>query len=245
MKTIIICGGSGFLGIEVCKSLSKKYKILLLDLKKPAINLSEFKNIKFINFNLSNSYKFEKLLINIKEKYKEIYGLINLIYPEKFKTEKNLLSIKETSFTKSLNKHIATYFIICQKFIKVFSKTKKPIRIINFSSIYGEILPKFEIYKNTKMYVPLDYCISKNAIIVMTKYLAKYFKKKNIIINSISPGGVFDNQDKKFIKKYTDNCINKGMLDSKDIICGVNFLLDENNIYYNGQNLIIDDGFTL
>lgn len=245
MKTIIICGGSGFLGIEVCKSLAKNYRVLLLDLKKPNINLSEFNNIKFMKFNLNDSQKLEKLLINIKKDYKDVYCLINLIYPEKFKTEKNILNIKKGSFAKSLNKHIVIYFTICQKFIKIFSKTKKQIRIINFSSIYGEILPKFEIYNNTKMYVPLDYCISKNSIITMTKYLAKYFKKKNIIINALSPGGIFDNQDKKFLKRYKENCLNKGMLDAIDIISGVNFLLDEKNSYYNGQNLIIDDGFTL
>jgi NAD(P)-dependent dehydrogenase (short-subunit alcohol dehydrogenase family) len=244
MRTIIICGGSGFLGLEVCKSLSNKYKILLVDLKKPKINLYEYKNIKFIKLNLKNSDKFEKFLVNVKKKYQDIYCLINLIYP-KFKTEKNILSIKKNSFSKSLNTHILIYFTNCQKFIKIFSKAKRQIRIINFSSIYGKIIPKFEIYKNTKMYVPLDYCISKNSIITMTKYLAKYFKRKNIIINALSPGGIFDYQDKKFLKRYNENCLNKGMLDAKDIISGVNFLLDEKNSYYNGQNLVIDDGFIL
>ena len=32
---IIITGGSGFLGYEVAKELSKKYKVYIIDIKKP------------------------------------------------------------------------------------------------------------------------------------------------------------------------------------------------------------------
>ena len=92
---------------------------------------------------------------------------------------------------------------------------------------------------------PIEYSASKAGIINMTKYLAKYFKKKNIRVNCISPGGILDNQPEAFLKKYKKDCLSKGMLDPKDLCGTLNFLLSEDSRYINGQNIIIDDGWSL
>ena len=95
------------------------------------------------------------------------------------------------------------------------------------------------------MTAPIEYCTSKSGIILMVQYLAKYYKGKNIRINSISPGGIFDNQPKKFITKYKKSCLNKGMLDPEDINGTLLFLLSDASKYINGQNIIVDDGWVL
>ena len=79
----------------------------------------------------------------------------------------------------------------------------------------------------------------------MTKYMAKYFKGKNIRFNCISPGGVFDNQDIKFVEKYNSFCLNKGMISPQDLNGILIFLLSDESMFINGQNIIVDDGFTL
>ena len=75
--------------------------------------------------------------------------------------------------------------------------------------------------------------------------MAKYLKGKNIRVNSISPGGIKNNQDKKFEELYRLKTINKGMLDSSDLNGTLLFLLSDMGEFINGQNLIIDDGFSL
>ena len=92
---------------------------------------------------------------------------------------------------------------------------------------------------------PIEYSIIKSGIINMTKYLAKYFKGSNIRFNCISPGGIRDNQPKSFIKKYKDSCLSKGLLDSDDLLSAFKFLLSEESKYVNGQNIIIDDGWSI
>ena len=85
----------------------------------------------------------------------------------------------------------------------------------------------------------------KSALINLTKYMAKYFKGSNIRFNSVSPGGIFNNQPDSFIKNYKSYCHDKGMLDPQDIDGAIIFLLSDSSKYINGQNIIIDDGFTL
>jgi len=95
------------------------------------------------------------------------------------------------------------------------------------------------------MTVPIEYATSKAGIISMTKYLAKLYGRKNIRVNCVSPGGVEDNQPILFKKKYRKSCLNKGLLSPKDLTGLIKFLLSEESKYVNGQNIIIDDGWTL
>ena len=93
--------------------------------------------------------------------------------------------------------------------------------------------------------MPVEYAAIKSGMLHLTKYLAKYHKGKNIRVNAISPGGIQNNQSNSFLKMYRDKCLNKGMLDTNDLIGTLIFLLSDMSKYINGQNIIIDDGFNL
>ena len=75
--------------------------------------------------------------------------------------------------------------------------------------------------------------------------MSKYYKNKNIRVNCISPGGIRNNQSNLFITKYRKSCNSKGLLDGKDISKLILFLLSDKSKYISGQNLVIDDGWTL
>ena len=131
-----------------------------------------------------------------------------------------------------------------QSFLSILKK-KNNGNLILISSIQGVRPPKFEHYNNLKMVSPIEYSAIKSGIISIIQYLAKYFKKKkNLRFNCISPGGIEDSQPILF-KKYKASCINKGLLDPKDITGTILFLIDDRSKYINGQNIIIDDGWSL
>ena len=75
--------------------------------------------------------------------------------------------------------------------------------------------------------------------------MAKFFKGDNIRINTISPGGILNDQPKEFLEQYNMRCSTKGMLDAADLKGTLVFLLSDMSRYLNGQNIIIDDGFSL
>ena len=95
------------------------------------------------------------------------------------------------------------------------------------------------------MISPIEYSAIKSGIISITKWLAKYYKKNNIRVNCISPGGIFDGQDKIFLDNYNAECNSKGMLDPEDIVGTIIFLISSDAKYINGQNIVVDDGWSL
>ena len=117
--------------------------------------------------------------------------------------------------------------------------------LVLISSIQGCFAPKFHHYQNTNMTSPLDYSIAKSSTITAAKWLSKYYAGRNISINTISPGGILDNQPASFLERYRLDCSNKGMLFPSDIAPTVVHLLQESSRYINGQNIIIDDGWSL
>ena len=145
---------------------------------------------------------------------------------------------------EDLYKQLGSTIIFCQRIIKYFLKKKKG-NIILISSVQGMQAPKFEHYHNLKMNTPIEYSAIKSGIISVSKYLSKYYKNKNIRVNCISPGGIKDNQPNLFIKRYRKSCNSKGLLDGKDISKLILFLLSEQSKYISGQNLVIDDGWSL
>jgi NAD(P)-dependent dehydrogenase (short-subunit alcohol dehydrogenase family) len=117
--------------------------------------------------------------------------------------------------------------------------------IVNISSIYGVVAPKFEVYADTPMTMPVEYAAIKAGLIHLTKYMAKYFRGMNIKVNALSPGGIFDHQPEAFLAKYKEQCLNKGMLDKSDMKGTLVYLLSDMSKYVNGQNIVVDDGFSL
>ena len=97
----------------------------------------------------------------------------------------------------------------------------------------------------TKMTTPIEYTLIKSGLNHLTKYMAKYFKGLNIRVNALSPGGILDNQPKKFIKKYNNKSLNKGMLNGYDLRGTLIYLLSDMSKHLNGQIITVDDGFSL
>jgi NAD(P)-dependent dehydrogenase (short-subunit alcohol dehydrogenase family) len=95
------------------------------------------------------------------------------------------------------------------------------------------------------MVSPIEYSAIKSGIIAITRYLAKYYKGTNIRVNCISPGGIIDNQPEIFLKRYLKSCTHKGMLNASDLSGTLIYLLSDFSKYVNGQNIIVDDGWTL
>ena len=92
---------------------------------------------------------------------------------------------------------------------------------------------------------PIEYGAIKSGIISVTKYLAKFVRNTEIRVNCVSPGGILDNQPAKFLKAYKASCNTKGMLSPNDISKTIIFLCSHQSKYINGQNIVVDDGWSL
>ena len=126
-----------------------------------------------------------------------------------------------------------------------FKCVQNDFALVNISSIYGVVAPKFEVYNNTKMTMPVEYAAIKSALLHLSRYVVAYVADSRFRVNSVSPGGIFDHQPNDFVSKYASNTNGKGLLDSGDVIGAIVFLLSDSSKYITGQNIVVDDGFTL
>ena len=248
-KVILVTGGFGTIGLAVSKTLLKQgHTVLIVDTKKFSLNKFDFKfdddKLKIFRSNFIKENEIKKILSLCIKKYKKIDALIHCVYPKTKDWGAKLEKLKQSSLNLNLNNHLGSTIILCKVIINQFLKQKKG-KLILISSIMGSNNPKFEDYKKTNMSSPIEYSAIKAAIISITKYLAKFYSNKNININCISPGGIKGNYPKKFINNYKKNCNSKGLLDPIDVANYIKFLISEKSNFISGQNLIIDDGWSL
>ena len=109
--------------------------------------------------------------------------------------------ISQESWGKNIDLQLNSVFKCCQTVLKTMSKQQNGC-IVNISSIYGSLAPDFSVYDDTEMTMPAAYSVIKSGVNNFTRYLASYYGSKGIRVNSVSPGGVFDNQNKTFVENY-------------------------------------------
>jgi len=252
-KVVVVTGGAGLIGQEFIKAIIEQDGIdIIADInkeigKKVKKQLSkelDTKNIDFIKLDITSKKSLQKCIKYLDDKYAKIDALINNAYPRNKNYARHFFDVEYDDFKENLGLNLGGYFTTSQQFAKYFKKQNYG-NIINISSIYGVVAPKFEVYENTPMTMPVEYAAIKSGLIHLTKYMAKYFKGMNIKVNTLSPGGIFDNQPKDFLNKYKSNCLNKGMLDKSDLKGTLVYLISDMSTYVNGQNIIVDDGFIL
>ena len=78
----------------------------------------------------------------------------------------------------------------------------------------------------------------------LTKWLATKYINENTNVNMISPSGVYNNHDKKFVKNYLKITPINRMAKPEDIFGLLEFLISEKSSYITGQNYHIDGGFS-
>jgi len=231
-KVIVIGGGKGLIGSAFVKACEKEgANVVIADL--PECNLTHYDDVAVFVY-------------RTLQKYGKIDALVNCAYPRnKNYNKKPFEKTDIIDFKENIDLHLSAYFLITQTVSKYMIKRKKGT-IINISSIYGFNAPRFEVYKGTKMGIPIEYAIVKGGIINMTKYLASYLGKYNINVNCISPGGVFDNQPSSFVKEYTKRVsMGKRMASVDDLTSTLIYLLSDKTKYVTGQNICVDGGWSL
>jgi len=252
-KVIIITGGAGLIGQAFVKAVVESGGVAVIaDINKSLAGQTvvelqqqlQSENIAAIALDITSKESINSLITHVEQQYGRIDALVNNAYPRNKNYGRHLFDVEYQDFCDNISLNLGGYFLCSQQFALYF-KQQGYGNIINISSIYGVIAPKFQVYNNTPMSMPVEYAAIKSSLLHLTKYMAKYFKGDNIRVNAISPGGIFDHQPEPFLKAYKDLSLNKGMLDKSDLSGTLVYLLSDMSQYVNGQNIVVDDGFSL
>ncbi|MGI2024255.1 NAD(P)-dependent dehydrogenase, short-chain alcohol dehydrogenase family [Shewanella morhuae] len=248
-KTILITGATGLLGSQVTASiLAQGAKVIAIDRVNSAMRLKfqdliqDYGNsLTLVELDITDEVAVKRFFSSLNE----LSGAVNCAYPRNTQYGTSFLEVSLDSFNENLSLHLGSSFLFMQQCATLFIRQQSPMSVVNISSIYGVVAPKFSLYEGTPMTMPVEYAAIKSALLHLSKYVVAFIKDSRFRINSISPGGIFDSQPASFLKAYQDSTNGHGMLTPSDIVGSITFLLSQQSQYVTGQNITIDDGFTL
>lgn len=251
-KVVVVTGGAGLLGKEFCSAIASHggYPVVsdlnLGAARRVADEINELYHGRAcaVVMDITDKESIKAAIANVQAASGLIDAVVNNAYPRNANYGRRLEDVTYDDFCANVSMHLGGYFLVAQQFAAFFREQGRG-NIVNMSSIYGVIAPRFEVYSATKMTMPVEYAAIKSGVLHLTKYFAQYLKGSGIRVNAISPGGILDQQPEAFLQKYRAMCAAKGMLEKTDITGTLMFLLSDMSLYMNGQNLIVDDGFAL
>ena len=250
-KTIVIVGAGGRIGREItAAALAAGARVVAVDCDDTALSvLSNFsgsgeERLLTVKADITNVASIERMLSLAHDRFGVVSGAVNTAYPRNPNYGRPFFEVEFSDFSENLSLHLGGYFLFMQQCAKYAINMRNNFSLVNLSSIYGVMAPRFEVYEKTSFTMPVEYAAIKSAIIHLTKYASAY-AGEYFRANCVSPGGILAGQDDSFLQRYNTHCMRKGMLSPNDVTGSIVFLLSDVSEFVVGQNIIVDDGFAL
>lgn len=248
-KTFIVVGAAGRLGKAMVRAaLDCGASIVAVDQSEAALQVllaeqGDNGSLIAIEGDITEAGSIKRVIDAAVERFGSLDGAVNVAYPRNENYGRSFLDVTYEDFCENVSLHLGGYFLFTQQCVKYSMQNNAAFSLVNFSSVYGVVAPRFELYHGTEMTMPVEYAAIKSALQHISLYVTSFAKKTRFRVNTVSPGGILAGQAKEFLDCYNSKCRSKGMLDCSDISGVVCFLLSDHSEYICGQNIVVDDGF--
>ena len=260
-RVVVVTGGLGQLGRQFTLSLhAQGARVAVLDtildermVRQRYGSQADDPGLFFIRADTTRRDSIERAHEQIVERWERPFGLVNgaaLDSPPDAPPEENgpFESYPESSWDKVMAVNAKGVFLCCQVFGGAMAEAGRG-SIVNVASIYGIVSPDQRLYEYRRRrgetyFKPIAYSASKSALYNLTRYLATYWGDRDVRVNTVSFGGVFNDQDPEFLEKYCAKVPLGRMADEGDYNGTIIFLMSDASAYMSGANLVVDGGFT-
>jgi 3-oxoacyl-[acyl-carrier protein] reductase len=242
-KVVVVTGANGQLGNTICRAFRETgSKVIGIDLN---IDNNRIDGVEYFRANITKKDELSNVFMTIMKKYKAFDILINnagvsTFEPFEVRPEDKIDWVMDVNLKGS--------FFCIQSYVNLFDEFKlNSGSIINIASIYGMISPDFRIYTDCDRKNSEIYGATKAGVIQLTKYFAVHLADRNIRVNAVSPGGIFNPknpQGEDFIKNYSFRCPMKRMANEEELVGALIYLASDAASYTNGVNVAIDGGMS-
>ncbi len=260
-KNVVIFGGAGKMAVSFSKALLSAgcKSLILVDINKERLEhvvkklAEEFagRDVHSHTCNVSDERQVDEVSQFLKEKVNRIDVVIYAVMSKPKDYYAPLSEYPCATWDEALNGNLSGAFLVMQKLLLLMNESAS---IIFISSTYGIVAPDFRVYKSLSsnpyggkypLSLPAVYSASKAGLIGLGKYLAVYLADRNIRVNILVPGGVYDDHDEAFYQEYIKRVPLKRMATWSDYNGAVIFLASDASRYMTGQLLVVDGGWSV
>jgi NAD(P)-dependent dehydrogenase (short-subunit alcohol dehydrogenase family) len=242
-RVAIVTGGAGQLGAEIARGLEGHgARVAVFDIATGhfQVDVTDRSAIEAATDEVSREWGVPHVLVNAAA----------LDSPPDAPPEEvgPVESYPEESFDQVMDVNVKGTFLCCQV-IGARMAAEGRGSIVNVSSIYGLLSPVQDVYDFRRrggetFYKPVAYSVSKSALYNLTRYLATYWAKSGVRVNTLTLAGVWNDQPQEFLDAYTARMPLGRMADVREVVGPVVFLASDASSYVTGANLVADGGWS-
>ena len=233
---IVLTGATGIIGNSILDKLfSAGANVLATGTNEQKLKIiqEKYKNLNTLKFDFSDHKNIDKF---VEDCAKILSNKIDILINNAGITQDNLsIRMKEEEWKKVIDINLTSTFLISKNIIKKMLKSKKG-KIINVTSVVG----------HTGNIGQANYAASKAGIIAMSKSLALEYGKKNITVNSVSPGFIISDMTAKISEEHTELMKSRISLNKfgrpEDVANSIAFLSSNLSDYITGETIHVNGG---
>jgi NAD(P)-dependent dehydrogenase (short-subunit alcohol dehydrogenase family) len=265
-RVAVVTGGVGLLGKEFCRTLAEAgAAVVVADLNAPGaadvagqITAAGNKALS-VQVNITDPDSVHSMVTATVETFGRLDILVNSAALDPKFDPQALAAMAARgevsgafedypleSWKQALDVNLTGAFLCCQAAVRPMLEQGAG-SIINICSTYGLVGPDQRLYQREgkqTAYKPVYYTVTKAGILGLTRYLATYYAGKNIRVNALTPGGVFNDHDETFLKAYSARAVMGRMAHKDEMNGAILFLASDASSYMTGSNLVVDGGWT-
>ncbi|MFQ5873749.1 MAG: SDR family oxidoreductase [Dehalococcoidia bacterium] len=256
-RVVILTGAAGQLGPEYADALNEAgANVVLTDVAERLPRSQELAKAlqdKYgtspagLTMDLFRKESIDKAVAEVVQRYGKIDILVNnaAYNPITADSQAPFEEYRLDIWEKVLAVDLTGVFLCCQVVGRVMVQQGHGV-IVNIGSVYGMVGADQRIYGTSGLNSSVAYAAAKGAVINLTRYLAAYWQGKNIRVNSLSPGGVYNPgvQNEEFLQNYCYRTMLGRMAASSDLRGAMLFLCSDASDFITGANLVVDAGWT-
>ena len=260
-RVVVVTGGMGQLGAELAGALAERgARVAIFDrLSEPrpgAADLSaglEAGSIRAFVVDITDRVSIEEALAEVRAAWGVPGLLVNnagLDSPPDAPAEEvgPFEGVPVEALERILDVNVKGVFLCCQVIGGAMAEAGRG-SIVNISSVYGMLSPVQELYEFRRhgggtFFKPAAYSVSKSALYNLTRYLATYWAKQGVRVNTLTLAGIWNEQPAEFVEAYEKRIPIGRMAQAREAVGPVVFLASDASAYMTGANLVVDGGWT-